>query len=208
MFGLNESYTKYLIDGLPMANYPALYNGTDLTQSISGIPSELIDHIDILPGGQSSIYGSDAIAGVVNIVMKKNFEAPLFDAKYGWDKSGGGSDKRFAVADGITLGPVNLVGGIQYEKLAPVWDYQRNITSTFNYGGYAPGIAARDWLVDGYYGQANGNTYYFGNDLTPPVNCNAISGLYNRHGGCPIQGQPWTVLRQPRGWIPDKRQRR
>ena len=179
MFGLDPSYTKFLIDGLPMGNYPALYNGTSLTGSISGIPSELIDHIDILPGGQSSIYGSDAIAGVVNIVMKKDFDAPVFDAKYGWDKGGGGSEKRFALADGITLGSLSLVGGIQYDKQAPVWDYQRNLTSSYNYGGLDPGIAARDWLVYGYYGQANGNTYYFGNDLTPPVNCNAVAGLYN-----------------------------
>src|ERR1044071_2967898 len=62
LFGLSPSYVKYLIDGRPMVDYPALYNGTDIITSISGIPMELVDHIDVLPGGQSSIYGSDAIA--------------------------------------------------------------------------------------------------------------------------------------------------
>src|SRR5690349_17473019 len=57
LFGLSPSYVKYLIDGRPMIDYPALYNGTDVITSISGIPMELVDHIDILPGGQSSIYG-------------------------------------------------------------------------------------------------------------------------------------------------------
>ena len=48
---VDPSYTKYLIDGRPIANYPALYNGTDVITSLAGIPTTLIDGIDILPGG-------------------------------------------------------------------------------------------------------------------------------------------------------------
>jgi outer membrane receptor protein involved in Fe transport len=71
MFGLPVGFVKYLIDGRPMGNFPGLYNGSDTFNNLSGIPTEMVDHIDILPGGQSSLYGSDAIAGVVNIVLKK-----------------------------------------------------------------------------------------------------------------------------------------
>src|SRR4030095_4015093 len=53
LFGLNPGYTKYLIDGRPMANYPALYNGSDVFNNISGIPIDLVERIEILPGGQS-----------------------------------------------------------------------------------------------------------------------------------------------------------
>ena len=81
LFGLSPSYTKYLIDGRPIANYPALYNGTDVITSLSGIPTTLIDSIDILPGGQSSIYGSDAIAGVINIKLKKKMEGFEVDGR-------------------------------------------------------------------------------------------------------------------------------
>ena len=56
MFGLDPGYTKYLIDGRPMANYPALYNGSDTFNNISGIPIDLVERIEILPGGQSSLY--------------------------------------------------------------------------------------------------------------------------------------------------------
>ena len=69
MFGLPVGFTKYLIDGRPMGNFPGLYNGSDAFNNISGIPMDMVDHIDILPGGQSSLYGSDAIAGVINIVL-------------------------------------------------------------------------------------------------------------------------------------------
>jgi len=161
MFGLDPSYTKFLIDGRPMGTYPSLYGGVDMVTSISGIPSELIDHIDVLPGGQSSIYGSDAIAGVVNVVMKNSLDGPLADAKYGWDQGGGQRDLRLALADGATFGNLKFIAGVQYENTDPLWGFQRPLTSSYNYGGQDPGVAARDWLVVGYFGQANGDTYYF-----------------------------------------------
>jgi iron complex outermembrane receptor protein len=174
MFGLDPSYTKFLIDGRPMGAYPSLFNGTDLVTSISGIPSELIDHIDILPGGQSSIYGSDAIAGVVNIVMKNNLDGPIADAKYGWDQAGGQRDLRLALADGATFGNLKFIAGVQYENTDPLWGFQRPETSVYNYGGNDPGIAARDWLVFGYFGQPSG-TYYF----EDPTDCGNVASQFN-----------------------------
>jgi outer membrane receptor protein involved in Fe transport len=161
LFGLSPSYVKYLIDGRPMADYPALYNGTDIVTSISGIPTEMVDHIDILPGGQSSIYGSDAIAGVVNVIMKKKADGLTVDVRDGWDTEGGGGSRRIALADGISFGGVNILAGAQYERTDPVWSFQRSITSRYFGGGSSPQTAERDYLVDGYYGQANGDLYYF-----------------------------------------------
>jgi iron complex outermembrane receptor protein len=79
MFGLPVGFVKYLVDGRPMGNFPGLYNGSDTFNSLSGIPMDMVDHIDILPGGQSSLYGSDAIAGVINIVLKKHVDAPTLE---------------------------------------------------------------------------------------------------------------------------------
>src|SRR6478672_5924107 len=91
LFGLDPGYTKYLIDGRPMANYPALYNGTSTFNNISGIPIDLVERIEILPGGQSSLYGSDAIAGVVNIILKKKIDGAVVGARFGWYSDGGGA---------------------------------------------------------------------------------------------------------------------
>jgi iron complex outermembrane receptor protein len=179
MFGLDPSYSKYLIDGRPMGAYPSLFNGTDMVTSISGIPSELIDHIDILPGGQSSIYGSDAIAGVVNIVMKNSLDGPIADAKYGWDQGGGQRDLRLALADGATFGNLKFIAGVQYENTDPLWGFQRPQTSVYNYDGNAPGIAARDWLIFGYFGQPNGNTYYF----EDPTDCGNVASQFGNSVG-------------------------
>jgi len=176
LFGLSPSYTKFLIDGRPIADYPALYNGSDAVNSITGIPTMMVDHIDILPGAQSSIYGSDAIAGVVNIVLKKKAEGFEADARYGWTKDGGGTDKRFALSDGFNLGPVNIVVGAQYEKTDPIWGYQRPLTSQYNTNGTSQQTAERDFLVLGFLGP-NGdgsNPYYF----QDPANCANVAGLF------------------------------
>ena len=158
LFGLSPSYVKYLIDGRPMVDYPALYNGGDVIANLSGIPEDLVDHIDILPGGQSSLYGSDAIAGVVNIVMKKNFEEPIFKARLGGYKDGGGTDRRITAAAGHAFGVVDVMGGIEYEKVDPIWGYQRDLTKQQYGAGTDPAVASRDWLV---YGPYSGNVYYF-----------------------------------------------
>lgn len=179
MFGLSPSYTKYLIDGRPIADYPALYNGTDIFTSLNGIPTALIDSIDILPGGQSSIYGSDAIAGVVNVHIKKEMDGPQADVRYGWTKDGGGTDRRIALADGFTAGNIKVVVGGQYEKTDPIWGYQRPLTDQIFAQGSSPQTASRDWLVTGLYGQANGDLYYF----LDPANCANVDGQFGNSVG-------------------------
>lgn len=181
MFGLSPSYVKYLIDGLPMSDYPALYNGTDTFVSIGGIPMSLVDRIDILPGGQSSLYGSDAIAGVVNIILKKKIEGLTADARYGFSSQGGGVEKTFALADGWSVGRLNVLAGIQYDNTQPIWGYQRGLTSQYFANGTSPQTAERDFLVYGLFGP-NGdgsNAYYF----QDPANCANVSSLFGGNLG-------------------------
>ena len=73
-----------------------LVNGRRFVAGIPGesavdlntIPTQFIERVDILTGGASAVYGSDAIAGVVNIIYKKNFEGVEVDAQYGTSNSG------------------------------------------------------------------------------------------------------------------------
>jgi iron complex outermembrane recepter protein len=176
LFGLNPGYVKYLIDGRPIADYPALYNGTDIIVSISGIPTVMVDHIDILPGGQSSIYGSDAIAGVINIILKKKLDAPVVDVRYGFTQDGGGTSRRIGLADSFAFGGVNLMAGGQYERTDPIWGYQRDLTKQYFTAGTTPQTAERDFLVFGLFGDpTTGNTYYF----EDPASCANVAGQFN-----------------------------
>jgi iron complex outermembrane recepter protein len=71
---LGYERTLMLIDGLRIG----LPNSVD----VGIIPTALVERIDVLTGGASSVYGSDAVAGVVNFVLKKNFEGIRIDGNY------------------------------------------------------------------------------------------------------------------------------
>ncbi len=179
LFGLSPSYVKYLIDGRPMSDYPALYNGTDTITNISGIPEEMVDHIDILPGGQSSLYGSDAIAGVINVVLKKRLDAPVMDVRLSGYQDGGGTDRRISLADSFEFGRFTVLAGAQYQNTDPIWAFQRQMTSQTFSNGTGPAVAERDWLV---YSPFSG-TYYF----SDPNNCLNVDSQFGDTTG--LQGR-------------------
>jgi len=76
--GLGSARTLVLVDGRRlMPGDPALP-----VADLNVIPAALVERVDVLTGGASAVYGSDAIAGVVNFVMNKNFEGVRIDAQY------------------------------------------------------------------------------------------------------------------------------
>ena len=183
MFSLQPSYVKYLINGLPMSDYPALYNGTDTLTSIGGIPMGLVERIDILPGGQSSIYGSDAIAGVVNVIMKKKVDGAEFDARIGWTKDGGGTSRTFSAATGFDLGKMSIMAGAQIERTDPIWGYQRPLTDRYYADGSSPVTAERDYLITGFFGRSpnfDGTLNYYFED---PANCANVTSQFGGSTG-------------------------
>jgi outer membrane receptor protein involved in Fe transport len=77
--GLGTNRTLVLIDGKRVQPGDA---GTGSAADLNQIPASLIDRIEIVTGGASAVYGSDAIAGVVNFIMKKDFEGVRLDVEY------------------------------------------------------------------------------------------------------------------------------
>jgi outer membrane receptor protein involved in Fe transport len=75
---LGPARTLVLIDGRRMAPGDPTLPVTDL----NFIPAQLVDRIDVVTGGASAVYGADAVAGVVNFIMLKNFEGVRLDAQY------------------------------------------------------------------------------------------------------------------------------
>jgi outer membrane receptor protein involved in Fe transport len=77
--------------GLGAVRTLVLVNGTrlmpgdpeDPVADLNEIPAALVDHVEVLTGGASAVYGSDALAGVVNFVMRKDFEGIELDTQYG-----------------------------------------------------------------------------------------------------------------------------
>ncbi|RYG15272.1 MAG: TonB-dependent receptor, partial [Caulobacteraceae bacterium] len=77
---LGSSRTLVLIDGRRMGYGSPNDDAADLNQ----IPEQLVERVEVLTGGASAVYGSDAVAGVVNFIMKKDFEGVQIDAQYGF----------------------------------------------------------------------------------------------------------------------------
>ena len=77
---LGSSRTLVLIDGRRMGYGSPNDDAADLNQ----IPEQLVERVEVLTGGASAIYGSDAVAGVVNFIMKRDFEGIQLDAQYGF----------------------------------------------------------------------------------------------------------------------------
>ncbi len=72
--GLEGPYTLVLIDGMPIVS------GLGTVYGLSGIPNSLIEQIEIVKGPASSLYGSEAVGGLINIITKHTINAPLFFA--------------------------------------------------------------------------------------------------------------------------------
>jgi len=117
-----------------------LVNGQRLGISTSGlqdlgqIPMSAIERIDVLKDGASSIYGSDAIAGVVNVITRKNFDGAEANAYLGTYDEGDGSMQSFD----FTIGATNDRGGVtlsaEYSKDDPVYGGDRWFSKYGNSG--------------------------------------------------------------------------
>jgi iron complex outermembrane recepter protein len=100
---LGSSRTLVLIDGRRMGYGSPNDDAADLNQ----IPEQMVERVEVLTGGASAVYGSDAVAGVVNFIMKKNFEGLQIDAQYGFyqhnnDYDGVGNVRAVIAARGAT----------------------------------------------------------------------------------------------------------
>jgi iron complex outermembrane recepter protein len=76
--GASAQHTLTLLDGKRMAKSPVLDGGAS---NLNTIPMAAVERIEILTDGASAIYGTDAIAGVINIILKKDFQGIRFDAR-------------------------------------------------------------------------------------------------------------------------------
>ena len=81
--GLGQQRTLVLVDGRRLGIGDPNTGNPNPSPDINQIPSQLIERVDVLTGGASATYGSDAIAGVVNFIMKRNFEGFQVDAQWG-----------------------------------------------------------------------------------------------------------------------------
>ncbi|WP_372786926.1 TonB-dependent receptor plug domain-containing protein [Phenylobacterium sp.] len=96
---LGLSRTLVLVDGQRHVAGDLTTNAVD----INSIPPALVDRVEVVTGGASAIYGSDAVSGVVNIILKKRFDGFQADAQYGDNEGGYGAKRSASLTAGKTF---------------------------------------------------------------------------------------------------------
>jgi iron complex outermembrane recepter protein len=112
--GLGSNRTLTLIDGrrrVPGSRFSAAVD-------ISTIPPSMVETVEVITGGASAVYGADAVTGVVNIILKKDFEGLEFNAEGGWPGQSGGKTKWISLHAGKNFGDGrgNISIGGSYSK--------------------------------------------------------------------------------------------
>lgn len=95
--GLGPQRTLVLVDGRRLGVGDASTLNPNPSPDLNQIPPQLVERVDVVTGGASAVYGSDAIAGVVNFVMKHDFQGIQIDGQYGIDEH----DNRDKLMEGL-----------------------------------------------------------------------------------------------------------
>lgn len=97
----------------------------DGLQDVASIPAAMVERIEVLKDGASTIYGSDAIAGVINIITRKNFEGAEANAYIGQYDQGDGNREQFDFVMGFTGDRGSVTAGVEYTEEEPVFARDR-----------------------------------------------------------------------------------
>ncbi len=114
---------------LILLNGKRLGTTTSGLQDLSQIPVSAIDRIEVLKDGASAIYGSDAIAGVVNIITRKNFDGAEASAYVGQYGQGDGDKQTYSMTMGAHSDKGSITLSAEYSKEDPVWARDRSFSA-------------------------------------------------------------------------------
>src|SRR5690606_27704052 len=189
--GLGEQRNLILMDGRRAVGQAA--GGTVV--DINVIPAALVDRVEIISGGAAATYGADAIGGVVNFIMKKDFEGFNLDSQYRLTEQGDGDEVGLELTFGSNFadGRGNAVFNTSYFNREVMFKGARSFsaqassgTGIFPNGSFAPGTnAPSQAAVDAIFGadtcNANGGSRGFGFNPVGPGFCPGVAAEASRN---------------------------
>lgn len=187
--GLTVNSTLVLIDGRRTADYPFADDGIRSFTDLNSIPLNAVERIEVLKDGASSLYGADAIAGVVNIILYPTYNGSEATAQVGTSQQGGGTKTRVTFITGtgnLDQDKYNAYLSFEYEKDDPIWlrnrDFPNNTGDITSLGGTDanPGSATNLGFAGSHYAAVRPATLGTPGDLLT---------------GVPIPGSLWQSLR-------------
>ena len=163
--GLSEKYTLVLVDGQRVAPFAFFSNSVDSFFDLNTLPLNAIDHIDIVKTGAVSQYGSDAVAGVVNIITKHDFQGVQLDGSLGSAINGGNGagETKFGVLAGygdLNSDRFNVTAAASYYKSNGFTLADRDSTRNQDFTNQPGGLSL---LAPSYWNTAAGPQALAGN---------------------------------------------
>ncbi|MEO0419931.1 MAG: TonB-dependent receptor [Pseudomonadota bacterium] len=166
--GLGVASTLILLNGKRQTLSAAPTNdGINFVDTASLVPLIAVDRVEILKDGASSLYGSDAVAGVVNFITRENYEGLTVSGEYTEHTSRGNySEYNIQALGGIDLGGVNIIGAVSYLNRSPLTTAERRLSqpaddtsSLGNPGAFfgVPGFPASSPVIDPGCADAGGS---------------------------------------------------
>jgi iron complex outermembrane recepter protein len=158
--GLFARRTLVLVNGRRLA---ASFNGaaSSAAININTIPLAAIERVEVLKDGASSVYGSDALAGVVNFILSRNFEGVDIGLLANQPtRSGGGDSQRVTVTAGFgnfSTDRFNVTASASFEKEAQLFAKDRNFAKTGNQFPYIVAGATGQGNIEGFYNPGTGS---------------------------------------------------
>lgn len=123
--GLGASATLTVINGRRIAPV-----GAGAFVDISTIPLSVVERVEVLPDGASALYGTDAIAGVTNIILKKDYDGAETRLRFGSVTSGGQQEYKASQLFGSTWDGGSILLSYEYHKIDPLFSAERAFTAT------------------------------------------------------------------------------
>lgn len=141
--GLGPDATLTLLNGRRLA-----YGGLEQAVDINAIPVEAVERIEVMVDGASAIYGSDAVGGVANVLLKRDFEGLNLRARYGRSDDGGLSTTEYSATAGTTWADGGVLAAWMDVSSDPIFVDQRRYTDHMpDSNTIYPGIESKNTLV-------------------------------------------------------------
>lgn len=128
--GMGSDATLTLLNGHRLSA-----DGTSQASDISGIPLSALQRVEVMPDGASALYGSDAVAGVVNFITRKTYNGVEVSANIGNTSRGGGYSKTYSALGGIAGADWHVLANAEYAQQNQIMAAQRaysNAIDPFN----------------------------------------------------------------------------
>ncbi len=131
--------TLVLLDGRRLTDSSAEAQGGGTFTNVNLFPSALVKRIEVLKDGASAIYGTEAVGGVVNVILDQEFQGFEFSGRYGFTEKSDVTNKRFSGIFGFGDDKTHMVIGAEYVEQDPLYNRDRDFSSpsfgTTTYGG-------------------------------------------------------------------------